>query len=139
VGAGILVAALAGLVVPGPLSGRQAKSPDGSLEVGYNRYVRYHATTSLEVVIHVTDSDVEELDLHLNQEFIDSVEVHRIQPEPVESSLDENGTRWKFKRQGRAKQLRVRIHFEPGALGSVQGAVHLAHRGGVTFHQFVYP
>lgn len=49
--AAVIVLALLGLFGPGPLSHESVESPDASLHVDYNRFIRMGGTTSIEVEI----------------------------------------------------------------------------------------
>jgi hypothetical protein len=135
---GVLAAGLAGLIGSGPLSSRRTAAPDGSLQIKYDRFVRYHAPSTLELLV-VSAGETEDVSLQVGQEFLDSIKLHRIQPEPAESSLGSNGTRLTFKRQDRAQKAIVTIHFEHEALGAVTGKIRVQGHETARFHQFVYP
>src|SRR5688500_4047586 len=58
--AALIVAALLGLLGPGPLSNAESSTPDGLLTVSYEMFLHYHHPTQLEISlspsIHNDDS-----------------------------------------------------------------------------------
>src|SRR5688500_4451928 len=88
--AAVLGAALAGFAGPGPMSHRRISAPDNSLSISYDRFVRYHSRSTLELILRPKQA-TDTLPVHFNQGFIDAVEVHRIEPAPAASFLGKEG------------------------------------------------
>jgi hypothetical protein len=138
-GALLIGAGLAGLVGAGPFSSREAVAPDGAVRVEYDRFLHYHAPTTLSVTIDAAQVNSQRIRLRLSQEYLDSVEVHRIQPEPALSSVGQEGVLLTFERESGAKEAKITLHVEHQNLGSVSGEIGVEGHEGVVFHQFVYP
>src|SRR5215207_519621 len=78
----LIVAALLGLLGPGPLSQTRAGSQDERVWVDYERFVRYRSPTQL--IVHIEPDAAQEgmFHLQLDQEFIAKAQIQRIDPEP---------------------------------------------------------
>jgi hypothetical protein len=87
-----------------------------------------------------TGAASDQVRLHIGQSFIDAIEVHRIQPEPVETALDKEGIWLSFKKGDQAERVRVTIHYEhQQTLRKVVSSFWLEGHEAATLEQLVYP
>jgi hypothetical protein len=135
----IVIAALAGLLGTGPLSHADSSASDGSLSVKYDRFLHYHKPAVLEVLVNSRAEDDQPLRLKLSRSFLDRIQILRIEPEPEEQSLAENGVIYAFTQEGAPDLFKVLFHFEYEKFGNTTGSVELIGGGSAGFQQFVYP
>jgi len=135
----ILVAALAGVLGPGPLSRTETTSPDGQVTVAYDRFVHYHHPEKLQVTLSTPDTSDEDLRLQLSQSLIDRVAIRRIEPEPVERQLVSDGAVYVFRREPGAQRTKIIFYLEFDKIGDGAGNLRLTGGDPVELRQFVYP
>ncbi|HJQ78735.1 MAG TPA: hypothetical protein VJ828_02210 [Lacipirellulaceae bacterium] len=135
----IVIAALAGLLGTGPLSHADSTASDESLSVQYDRFLHYHKPAVLEVLVNSRARDDQPLRLKVSQSFLDSIQILRIEPEPVEQSLSADGVVYTFPQDGASQLRKILVHFEFEDFGMCKGRVELIGGGSVSFQQFVYP
>jgi hypothetical protein len=135
----LILAGLAGLLGPGPLSKQEAASSDGRLSVSYNRFVHYHHPTTLEVTMRPEDENDDSLRLQLSQPLLDRIQIERIEPEPMSRELAAEGTWYEFRCEPGVANAKVIFHIEYDAMGSGSGQLHLAGSQPVEIKHFVYP
>ena len=137
--AGLLLAALAGLLGPGPLSSRTAEvSP--ALSVEYDRFVRNHAPADLRIrVLPVAGSDT--IRFLVGNSFLQATDLTRVKPEPDAVEVTPEGHVYVLRTprlEGGTTLILYR--YEPDSAFS-DIPVRIAIEGGpeVRFRQFVYP
>jgi hypothetical protein len=135
----IIVAALAGLLGPGPLSSRTACAGPGFC-VEYERFVRNHAPAELR--IRVTHSgEAGPIRLVLGREFLESSQQDSITPEPDRVELLPAGQLHLIEapRLGPREALIV-YHYQPdGAFRDLTIRIGLESGPALRLSQFVYP
>lgn len=80
--AAFMVAALAGLLGNGPVSWSQLGSPDGALEVSYQRVAHLDADDTVRVVVQPQAIARDRAQVWLSGTWVEAVEVRRVTPEP---------------------------------------------------------
>jgi hypothetical protein len=135
----VVLAALVGLLGPGPLSSAEATSPDGSLAVSYDRFLHSNTPSQMEVQVAPGSTAEEPLRLDVSRELLDSLQIMRIEPEPEQRELREDGIAYTFLRAGAAESMRIVFHVEYLRIGGHRGRIELPGRNAVEFSQFVYP
>jgi hypothetical protein len=133
----IILAALLGLIGPGPLSTTVIRSDDDTATVGYDKYLHYHCPTSLEVLVKPED-DQEEFQVSISRSLIDKLEIRRIEPEPHQRVLSEHEAIYSFRRQSPVP-AKIVIHAEYQSFGNVVGEIGLVDHATARVAQFVYP
>ena len=135
----VLVAALAGLLGTGPLSHAEVSAPDGSVIVKYDRFLHYHQPSVLEVLVPSRGQDDSPLRLKVSRTFLDRVQIVRIEPEPDEQQVADDGIVYTFAKEGTPELSKLLFHFEFEQFGSSNGLVELMNGGSADLQQFVYP
>jgi len=130
----ILLAALAGLLGPGPLS--HAEAGDAPLRVEYNRLVRYQAPEVLRIHLGPGAARGGKSRIWLSRAFIEQVELKHVDPEP--SSVEAGADRFTYTFDA-ANGGVVVFHFEPNTFGRTESAVGADGAQPVAVGQFVYP
>src|SRR5690606_27278091 len=85
----ILVAGLAGLLGPGPLSTTEVEAPDQSISVRFNRFEHYSRPGTWELALHPRETATE-LRVEISAPLLHNVQVLRIEPEPKGSTLKDD-------------------------------------------------
>jgi hypothetical protein len=135
----LLVAALAGLLGPGPLSSTTAGERGSPLWVEYDRFVRYRSPTTMRVHLGSGAARNGAVRLWVTREFVESVELHRVDPQPARVELAPDRTIYTFNVADSTRPIAVIFHLEPNRYGRMPVAVGLEAGPSVAFHQLFYP
>jgi hypothetical protein len=136
--AGILLAGLAGLLGPGPLSSRTVEAGP-VLGVEYERFIRNHAPAELRIRVAPPAGDT--IRLHVGTAFLEGTEVTQVEPEPESVEAAPGGQVYVVRASRPAPHETVILyHFEPDSAFSDM-RVRIALDGGpeVRFRQFIFP
>lgn len=127
-----------GLGGGGPLSTAEAISKDGSVRVHYERFARQLTPNSVEITARQAP-DGRDVEIHLSGNFLSSMTVRSVVPEPSASRAADNGYLFAFGRQPGVVETRVELQVEPQKIGAVEGwlAVNAGER--LAIKQFVFP
>jgi hypothetical protein len=136
--AAVLIAALAGLIGPGPLS---YSSVGGSgFRVTYLRFARWQAPNSL--VITASGPQGGPLRIEINRSYLASTAVQQITPEPSSVSSTGGAYLYTFQSTGVTTSTTVTFDLQPTSMGRLHAKVAPGPGAGgspVEFSQFVYP
>lgn len=135
----VLLAALAGLLGPGPLSRSVANAADGALRVEYNRFERLQSPSELRIRLPADAARTGTVRLRLNREFVGNVEIRDVLPEPESSSADADGFVYELDTGGSGGPVTVAVRYEYRTFGSTPVRVAIDAGPAVSFDQWVYP
>jgi hypothetical protein len=131
----ILLAALAGLAGPGPLSRVSASAP--LVEVAYERFTRRSGDTSLRLVVRSDPADPATARVWLSAGYLAGLRVRQVVPEPESWTSVRDGVVLAFPApHGRAE---VDVQVRPDHIGPLRGLVGAPGRTPARLWQFVYP
>ena len=136
----ILVAGLAGLLGPGPLSTTEVEAPDQSISVRFNRFEHYSRPGTWELALHPRETATE-LRVEISAPLIHNVQVLRIEPEPKGSTLKNDTIVYTFDYDGpkSGPTPRILFHVQHEHPGNVEGTIRLADHEPVVVNQFIFP
>ncbi len=134
-----MLAGLSGLLGHGPLSSTILNDPAAGLLVRYERFERVNAQTLFHVQLHSGGSSDSTAKLSLGQEFLERVEVIRIEPEPAEVETWPDHVTYVIARPDPDAPADILIHYTPLDFGSVEVEMSLEGYSTQTFSQFIYP
>jgi hypothetical protein len=135
----VVCAGMFGLLGDGPMSDAQVASAQASLRVNYQRYVHRHAPERLDFTVRPKSAEASTVALTLPYDFIDKVNVSRIEPVPVRSVADGSDIRFEFAHLPGTGDVKVAFHLEYDAVGKVYGAARTPDHEAIEFVQVVYP
>lgn len=135
----IVLAALVGLLGPGPLSWTTATDPAGVVELEYSRFTRRLANTDLQVTITPELGSTGSVQLWISSEYLVETSVQQVVPEPVIWAGVDGGTVLVFPLAEPAAPVTVQIQLQPNWVGPLRGAIGGAGREPIQFWQFAYP
>jgi hypothetical protein len=133
------LAGLSGLLGHGPLSSTILNDPASGLLVRYERFERVNAQTFFHVQLASSGSSDSTARLSLGQEFLERVEVIRIEPEPAQVEAWPNHVVYVIARPDPDSPVNVLIHYTPLDFGRVEVEMGLEGYSAQTFSQFIYP
>lgn len=133
----IPLAALAGLLGPGPLSrtGRSA----GLVALDYERFTRRQGDTDLVLRIRPDPARPDTAQVWISAAYLSALHVRQAVPQPATWTAADDGSVLAFPVRGPDDQVEVRIRLSPDRLGLVRGAIGVPGQEPVEFWQFVYP
>jgi hypothetical protein len=119
------------------MSRKEILAPDSSLTVGYDRFVHYHHPTQLTLSMGEIADD--ELRIKFDRALLDRLQVERIEPEPLQAELTDDGVIYTFMQKASSQNVKVIFHVDYERFGASQGTVEVVGREPLTLKQFVYP
>ncbi len=135
----LALAALLGLLGSGPLSSATAGDEGGALAIGYNRFGRYQAPTTLRVRLGPGAGREGEARVWLSESYLQNVQIQQITPQPQRVEVGPDGQTYVFQLAGPNQPAEVTFYLQPDRFGPLSGQVRLAGEQPVRFRQFVYP
>lgn len=135
----IIAAALAGLFGSGPLSRAQAKSADGRMEIEYQRLTRYLAPATLRILMAAGAERDELRQVWLNRDFLNSVQLESIIPEPERMEAAGGGVICFFRAPPSDQPTVVSFGLKMQRIGLITGQAGLNDQTLISFRQFVWP
>jgi len=129
----LLIAALAGLLGPGPASSSRSRG-QGDVRATYEKRIRHKAQTRMELTIPGGSGDLE---LSVNVDFLNKIELKDIEPEPAEARLAGPNHTWVFPRSNEPGT--ILLSFEPEDFGKLQAIFDVKGAGSMVINQFVFP
>lgn len=135
----ILLAALLGLLGGrGPLSERTVG--EGSpLAIRSFRFARHNSPTELTFELQPGAVPGDEARIWVNADYLDGIQVERIEPEPVQTTLAEDHITYSFMLGEAGASGRIVLHLTPQSLGWHEVRAGLEGGAEHRFTQFVYP
>jgi hypothetical protein len=130
----VLGAALLGLLGSGPLNQRSSASKAGTLQCTHDRIVHHHHLVLLKLRARPRAS---EFRLRLPDDWLNSVTVKDISPEPIKMTTDRDGAIWSFSSTGDGRHT-VRVLVEYEKFGEHE-AVFACDSDELLMRQFVLP
>jgi hypothetical protein len=134
----LLIAALAGLLGPGPLSSTSAGTR--AFRVEYLRFARWQAPQSL--VVSADTAGATTLQLAFSRSFLGSMQVQQITPQPANAKVSGANFIYTFDVTGPGTATDVTFSLQPTSLGTIHGAINLVaagHQSSLHFTELVYP
>jgi hypothetical protein len=133
----LLIAGLAGLLGPGPLSHVEASS--GPLTVTYERFVHKRAPTELQVQLEPGAADDGEVAIWFDRAYLSKVAIDHVLPEPAETIVAADGVIYRFAVEDPEQVSEIVFDVAPAEPGIARGQIGLVESPGVAIAQFIYP
>jgi hypothetical protein len=133
----IVLAALAGLSGPGPLSNREATTDD--LKVEYERFVRHGAQTELQVSIDASALRSGQASISISRDYLDSFNLQHVTPSPVRVQAGEDALKYVFASETANGSIEATFELQPDEIGGHSVSIALDGGPPVSIKQFTYP
>ena len=135
----VVVAALLGLLGPGPLSYRMETSSDGQLSIEHYALQRYEAPAELVVRFRPPPLGTKLIRLGLSRTFTDRITVEGMTPEPESTEIDDDRLVYSFRAGNLSGEQRILFRYKNNEFGSVSYAVDLVDVARADVTHFVLP
>jgi hypothetical protein len=135
----LLIAGVAGLLGRGPLSQAKTASPDGQIQVSYERLAHFRTPAVIEVFINQNVLQTGQVRLEVNGALMDGVRIQRVIPQPVSTSPLPDGAIFVFPVDATEGQAKITLVQEPGTVGLQTCTVSVNQSASVQFNQFIFP
>jgi hypothetical protein len=135
----LLIAALAGLCGPGPLSQATTSTPDKAVQVQYNRFARMQAPTDLEVHLGPGVAKEGHVPITLSDQYAENVEVRSVTPQPSGTHVGADGVTYSYDVPDAGQPGLVVFHLHPEKMGRLNGEIKVGDQPPLSFSQIVYP
>jgi hypothetical protein len=134
----VIAAAIAGVFGDGPVAGASWKSPRPGATVEYPRILRFGASATLTATLLPASATDTLATLAIDRRFLESVDLQRITPEPLEVHASADWVVYRFRRAEAGRPIRIGIAFAPTVVGRMRAFVRTAG-GDLDMRVFVLP
>lgn len=135
----VVLGAIAGVFGHGPVAKDRARTPDGRLELQYDRIVRHASEIPIRLRILPAAARDSLLDVWISTEFVRGLIIERIEPEPLEEHAGADHVVFRFRVADPSRPSDIMFHVEPDHLWRRRGVIGLVRGDSVRFTQYVLP
>lgn len=135
--ASVLAAALGGILGAGPAS--RAEAENGALRVEYRRFIHYQGPERLTVHIGPAVAAGGRVRLWLDQRFVESMELQRVDPMPAAVEVQGNRHIWVFLVPREGEPLVATFRLMPDFIGHRQVDLGIDQGPELSLWQFAFP
>ena len=133
------LAALAGLLGPGPLSKTTIGERGGPLWLEYSRFGRFKAPLTLRVHVGPDTGQQSPLRVWLSREYLEGVRVEQVSPQPGQVEAGPEQLTYVFARSELQRSTAISFAMKTEQIGRQHGCVGLINGPTLCFRQFIYP
>jgi len=135
----VLLVALLGLTGPGWFSTVDVTAEDGSIAIGYDRFLHYHNPPQLQIAVNDAGNIEDGWQVKVDGSLLDRLQIVRIEPEPERREIAPDGIVYTFLHTAGGTTGKIVFHVEYERYGTARGNISLAGRSPVDVNQFVFP
>lgn len=132
----LVVAGLAGLLGPGPLSNADARG-GRSLQVEYERFVRHGDQSDLRVSVAQPQSG--EVRVAISREYLEAVKLQQVLPSPTRVQASGQMLVYVFEHSAGGASMQATFVVQPDRVGTHLARIALDDGSSVSIRQFTYP
>jgi hypothetical protein len=133
------LAALAGLLGPGPLSRTTAGERGGQLWLEYSRFGRFMAPSIMRVHLGPNAGQQGSVCLWLSRDYLEGVEIQAISPPPERVEAGPGQLTYVLPVSGASDSTAVTFSLKTQQFGRRRGCVGLVNGPTLCFRQIIYP
>ena len=133
----IVIAGACGLFSKGFLSNGEATSPDGKIQVSYERFGRVQSNMNMRIQVPGQDGD--RFTVTIGNGALDTLEIQTLQPQPIEAVARANDLQLTFLTHNAESGHTIWIGMQPQDMGSIPMSVSLLHSEPARFSLWIYP
>ena len=135
----VMLAALAGLLGPGPLSQTTAGGHGGRLWLEYSRFGRFKAPLTLRAHLGPNAGRQGSARLWLSRDYLENVQIQGVSPPPEQVEAGTEVLTYVFPVSDPSRSTAVTFSLKAERFGRQGGCIGLANGPTVCFGQFIYP
>lgn len=133
----LLVLALLGVFGYGVLAQGQSGEKGEPLWLTYDSLAQMQAPTV--VTAHIAQVNGEEVEIWIDDQFLDAAKIDRIQPEPAESTFDNGRIVYRFPAEKDVREAAIYFRYTPTKAGTIESRIGIVGGPERSFSVFVYP
>jgi hypothetical protein len=135
----LVLAALFGLLGPGPLSSATAGSEAGPLWLEYDRLGHWERPTTLQLHLGANVAAEGLVRVWLDSAYVEKMQIERVTPQPESVELAANRLIYTFQIAEPGQPATISFDLKPEKFGPNSGEVGLVEGSSLQFSQFIYP
>lgn len=135
----LLLAALLGLLGPGPLARAAAGDRAGVLWVEYHRFERYKASATLRVHLGARPWPEGKARVQVSRKYLEGLQVEQVTPQPEGVEAGADSLTYIFRVSDPNRPTAITFSLKPEQIGWHEGRVRLDGGPALDFRQVVYP
>ncbi|HEX5545172.1 MAG TPA: hypothetical protein VFX10_06700 [Nitrospira sp.] len=135
----IVLAALAGVFGNGPLAHTEVTADPHTVRLFYDRFGRYEGELVLQLWLGPETTTTNRVTVEIDRTYWASHAVEQISPEPLTSSIGDDGFRYTFETNTPSTPAVIVFRLRPKYLGALEGRIRVNDVGLLQFHQFMFP
>ena len=135
----IVVAAMAGLLGPGPLTSWTKSNPNGALTVDYYGIERYESPACLKIRLDPRQTGAGDVKLAMSRDFADEVTPETIMPRPQSVEVVRNNIVYTFKLSDLGTEGLITYRFKYDDYGIFRYELTLNDQEPLQLRQYVLP
>jgi hypothetical protein len=133
------LAALAGLLGPGPLSETTAGVQGGPLWLEYSRFGRFRAPLTLRVHLGPNADQQGPVRVWLSREYLEAVQIEQVSPQPQQVEAGLERITYVFAVSEPSRSIVATFALKTARFGRQRGCVGIGDDPILCFRQFIYP
>lgn len=134
----LLAAALAGLFGAGPASETTADSPDGSVQVEYERFIRHVGTTTLTIRPGADTVEQDKVQVFISRELVTGWRIENVSPTPSTESSTDQWLIYEFDALG-VSPPEIKMLYRGDGFGRHDGSIGAGTGAPLELWQWIYP
>ncbi len=135
----VVLSGIAGVFGGGGLSQASQSDPSGSLQVEFARFTRAEYPSELKLSFFELAPESGYVALWIGTEWLESLAVESIQPEPERIEIDDHRLIYYFSKSEMATSGSVVFRIRHQGFGRVSGVAGVVDGPSLAFDQFAYP
>ncbi|MDH2067426.1 hypothetical protein [Pantoea sp. GD03673] len=133
----VVILGACGLFSKGVLSDSSARSPDGTLEVAYERFGRVDSNMAMR--IRYTAPVTDHFTVTIGAGALDNLQIQTLQPQPLEAVTIGSDLRLTFSTRDTGPDHAIWLGLQPHDPGRIHVAINGDDHPPVRFTQWIYP
>jgi hypothetical protein len=133
----VVIAGACGLFSKGFISNGEAQSPDGTVQVRYERFGRVQSNMNMRIQVPAQTGD--RFTVTIGNGALDTLEIQTLQPQPVEAVARANDLQLTFLTHNAHSGHTVWIGMQPQNMGAISMSVSVPNFQPARFSLWIYP
>lgn len=133
----LVILGACGLFSKGVLSDSRARSPDGTIQVEFERFGRVES--SMDMRIRYNGPVTDRFNITIGGGALDNLQIQTLQPQPLEAVTIGSNLRLTFSARDTGADHAIWLGLQPRNPGRVQVTVHGGDHPPARFTQWIYP
>lgn len=133
----LVVLGACGLFSKGVLSDSRARSPDGTIQVEYERFGRVESSMDMRIRYNASTGD--RFSITIGGGALDNLQIQTLQPQPLEAVTTGSDLRLTFSARDTGPDHAIWLGLQPRNAGRIHVTLHGGDHAPAHFTQWIYP